>query len=83
MHEMKLQSQYYNYILNGTKRIEIRLYDQKRQKIQLGDKIRFYKEPRKEEYFDTKVIGLLRYNTFEELLKDHDITLLADNSLTK
>lgn len=83
MHEMKLRDEYYDFILNGTKRIEIRLNDEKRQKISLGDKIRFYKELGKEEYFDTKVIGLLRYNTFEELFKDHDITLLADKSLTK
>ena len=84
MHEMKLRPKYYDFILNGTKRIEIRLNDEKRQKISLGDKIRFHKEPSAlEEYFDTKVIGLLRYNTFEELFKDHDITLLADKSLTK
>ena len=30
-HEMKLQPEYYNFILNGTKRIEIRLFDEKRQ----------------------------------------------------
>lgn len=32
MHNMKLQEKYYNYILNGTKRIELRLYDEKRKK---------------------------------------------------
>lgn len=84
MHEMKLRDEYYDFILNGTKRIEIRLNDEKRQKISLGDKIRFHRDPGAlEEFFDTKVIGLLRYNTFEELFKDHDITLLADKSLTK
>ncbi len=36
-HEMKLQDKYYNYILNGTKRIELRLYDEKRQQIKIGD----------------------------------------------
>ena len=35
MHEMKLQPEYYNYILNGTKRIEIRLNDEKRSKIKI------------------------------------------------
>ena len=44
-HEMKLQPKYYDYILTGTKRIEIRLNDEKRQAIQLGDKIKFLKEP--------------------------------------
>ena len=30
IHEMKLQPEYFNFILNGTKRIEIRLNDEKR-----------------------------------------------------
>ena len=32
-HEMKLQPKYYDFILNGTKRIEIRLNDEKRRII--------------------------------------------------
>mgnify|MGYP001642373722 CR=1 FL=1 len=43
LHEMKLQAEYYNFILNGTKRIEIRLNDEKRQKIKIGDSIKFHK----------------------------------------
>ena len=43
-HEMKLQPKNFDYILNGTKRIEIRLNDEKRKKIKLGDKIKFLKE---------------------------------------
>ena len=38
-HEMKLQPKYFNFILNGTKRIEIRLFDEKRKQIKIGDKI--------------------------------------------
>lgn len=44
-HEMKLQPEYYNFILNGTKRIEIRLFDEKRQQIKIGDTIKILKEP--------------------------------------
>ena len=40
-HEMKLQPEYYNFILNGTKRIELRLLDEKRSKIKIGDTIKF------------------------------------------
>ena len=83
MHEMKLQEEYYNYILNGTKRIEIRLYDEKRRKVKLGDTIKFLKEPNLNESFNAKVIGLLRYNTFEDMFKDFDISILADKSMTK
>ena len=42
---MKLQPEYYDFILNGTKRIEIRLFDEKIQQINIGDTIKFLKEP--------------------------------------
>jgi len=82
-HEMKLQSKYYDFILKGTKRIEIRLFDEKRQQIKIGDTIKFFKEPELTESFTVKVIGLLRYDTFENMFKDFDISVLADKSMTK
>lgn len=82
-HEMKLQPEYYNFILNGTKRIEIRLFDEKRQQIKIGDTIKILKEPELNESFNAKVIGLLRYNTFEDMFKDFDISVLSDSSMTK
>lgn len=83
MHEMKLQPEFYNYILNGTKRIEIRLNDEKRSKIKIGDTIKFLKEPDLKESFNTKVIGLYRYNSFEDMFKDFDISILSDKSMSK
>lgn len=83
IHKMKLQPEYFNFILNGTKRIEIRLNDEKRQNIKLGDKIKFLKEPDLNESFEAQVIGLLRYNSFEEMFKDYDISILSDKSMTK
>ena len=83
IHEMKLQPEYYNFILNGTKRIEISLYDEKRQSIKLGDTIKFLKEPELSESFNAKVTGLLRYNSFKDMFKDFDISILSDKSMTK
>lgn len=83
IHEMKLQPEYFNFILNGTKRIEIRLNDEKRQSIKLGDKIKFLKEPDLTDIFEAKVVGLLRYNSFEDMFKDYDISVLSDASMTK
>ena len=83
MHEMKLQPEYYNYILNGTKTIEIRLNDEKRSKIKIGDTIKFLKEPDLKESFKIKVVGLYRYNSFEDLFKDFDISILSDKSMSK
>ena len=73
IHEMKLQPEYFNFILNGTKRIDIKL----------GDKIKLLKEPDLNESFEAQVIGLLRYNSFEEMFKDYDISILSDKSMTK
>lgn len=83
MHNMKLQEKYYNYILNGTKRIEIRLYDEKRQQIKIWDIIKFIKKPNLDESIEAKVIGLIRYNSFNDMFKDFDISLLADKRMTK
>ena len=83
VHEMKLQPNYFEYIKNGTKRIELRLNDEKRRQIKLGDTIKFLKEPKLLESFNTKVIGLLRYENFESLFQDFDISILSDVSMTK
>ena len=82
-HILKLQPRYFDYINNGTKRIELRLYDEKRQQISIGDTIIFQKEPELEETMKVKVIGLLRYNSFEELFNDFNIEIMADQSMTK
>ena len=36
-----------------------------------------------DEKFKAKVVGLLRYNSFANLFEDFDISILADNSMTK
>ena len=80
-HEMNLQPKYFDFIKDGTKRIELRLFDEKRQQIELGDTIEFAKS--ENEKFRAKVIGLLRYNSFNDLFEDFDISILADKSMTK
>lgn len=83
IHEMKLQPEYYNYILHGTKRVEIRLNDEKRKNIKVNNKIIFLKEPDLNESFEAKVVKLIKYNSFEEMVKNYDISVLADKTITK
>ena len=78
---MNLQPKYFDFIKNGTKRIELRLYDEKRSKIQLGDIIEFSKS--ENDKLNAEVIGLLRYENFADLFEDFDISILADTSMTK
>lgn len=82
-HIMKLQPKYYNYILHGTKRIEIRLNDLKRQKIKVGDIITFKNVSNLENSFDVKVIELFKYNSFKDLINNFDISIIANNSMNK
>ena len=82
-HEMKLQPKYFDFVRNGSKRIELRLFDDKRKAILLGETIKFLKEPGKTENLEVTVTGLLRYSKFEDLIKDFDISVLADSSITK
>ena len=80
-HKMNLQQKYFDFIKNGTKRIELRLFDEKRQKIQLDDTIEFNND--NDETIVAKVVGLLHYESFQELFNDFDISILADTSMTK
>lgn len=82
-HVMKLKSRYFDYIKNGTKRIEIRLNDEKRKLIKVGDTITFLKEPELTDKLNTKVIELLKYDNFDDMFNDIDISLLADKSMSK
>lgn len=80
---MKLHDKYYNYILKGTKRIEIRLNDEKRRQIKIGDRVRFLKLSNINEYFEVTVVDLLKFKSFEDLINNYDISLLSDKSMTK
>lgn len=69
-HQMKLFSEPFELIQCGGKIIEIRLNDEKRQKVKIGDTITFSKLPKLEETLTVKVVGLLQYVTFEQLYTD-------------
>ena len=66
---MRLLLKPFGLIRSGAKTIEIRLYDEKRRKIQVGDTITFRKLPEEEESITTEVEALYRCGTFEELYK--------------
>ena len=69
IYEMKLNENPFERIKNGTKTIEFRLYDEKRQQINIGDKIEFSKLPDLQETMLVEVVELYREETFEKLFK--------------
>lgn len=70
-HNMKLNNGPYNSIYYGGKDIEMRLNDEKRRIINIGDVITFTNRDTLEE-FDAKVINLHKYDNFEELYEKFD-----------
>ena len=70
-HEMKLANDPFESINKGTKKIELRLYDEKRRKLKVGDFIAFTNLETKE-VITTKILGLKVYNNFKELYQDYD-----------
>ena len=83
IHKMKLQPKYFDYIKSGTKRIELRLYDEKRKLIKNNDRIIFINDKNHEEKLITHVKAIHRAKTFENLFNNFDISILADSSKTK
>jgi ASC-1-like (ASCH) protein len=66
-HKLKLATEPFEAISSGKKTIESRLFDEKRQAIQLGDTIIFTNQENPSQTLKVKVIGLLRYCSFAEL----------------
>lgn len=68
-HEMKLREVYFEKIKEGTKVYEIRLNDEKRQLIDVGDLIVFKKKPDLNDSITTEVKDLIYFSSFEEMAK--------------
>lgn len=71
MHKMSLDRNPFNYIKQGTKTIELRLYDEKRQLLKEKDMIEFTNRETLEKLM-AEVEGLHKYSSFDELYKYFD-----------
>ena len=67
LHKMKLNESPFERIKNGTKTIEFRLFDEKRQLVKVGDKIEFSRLPDLNEKILVDVLELYQERTFKEL----------------
>ena len=70
-HEMKLNNEPYINIKNGTKTIELRLKDEKRQLLKIKDLIEFTNRDTLEQML-VEVENLYHYSSFDELYKHFD-----------
>ena len=70
-HEMKLNNGPYQKINNGTKTIELRLNDEKRQLLKIEDLIEFTNRDTLEKMI-VEIEGLYNYSSFDELYNHFD-----------
>lgn len=68
-HKMNLNPEPFEMIRTGQKTIELRLNDEKRQKIKVGDMIEFTQTETGQKLI-TEVITLHRFDTFTELYQE-------------
>lgn len=66
-HEMQLRQEPFACIVHAIQTIELRLYDEKRQRINIGDKIRFSRIDNPNQSIETVVVDLHRFHSFKEL----------------
>ena len=67
-HSMQLQPSPFEMIKDGTKTIELRLFDEKRQKIRTGDTISFT-NTETQEVLNVRVLELMVFDSFETLYR--------------
>lgn len=67
IHQMKLQPSPFEKVGKGRKTIEIRINDEKRQALKVGDKIEFSLVTDPSKKIETEILGLDTYPTFKEL----------------
>jgi len=82
--EGKLQSPYYEYIRDGIKIYEMRINDEKRQKMNIGDiwKFKHFTNETLPQY-NTKIIDKKIYKSFEEAIEETGFKKLLPNAKSK
>ncbi|QAT38822.1 ASCH domain-containing protein [Clostridium sp. JN-9] len=67
LHKMRLKSEEFYNIKYNNKIMEVRLNDEKRKKIKVGDKIIFYRLPELGEFIFVTVEEIYKFMTFKQL----------------
>lgn len=70
IHQMRLQPEPFGRIRSGEKVLELRIYDEKRRKIGVGDEIEFSNMVDPEDKIKVEVTGLLLYKKFADVIED-------------
>ena len=72
----------FDIVKNGSKNVEVRLNDEKRRTLKIGDEIIFLKRPNEEEKIVAKITNLKYYDSFDSLVVNYPIERLFLSNYT-
>ena len=78
---MNLAILQFSKIVFGKKTIESRLYDKKRQQLQVGDIVVFTERDHPENKVRVRITDLLRHKTFKELFENQPVELFGGDNV--
>ena len=78
-----LDEDLFEVVQNGTKNVEVRVNDEKRRRLKIGDKITFLRRPLEDKSMEAVVEDLVYYDNFEELVKDYTMEEIYLSGYTK
>lgn len=78
IHEMRLNNEPFNKIKEGTKTVELRLLDEKRKTLRVGDKIIFTNRTNNEK-IDVLVTNLFKADSFEPIYEKYSKVAMGYN----
>ncbi len=81
--QIHLHSEIFEQVVNGTKNVEARVNDEKRQKIKVGDIITILKRPDEIETLNIRVTALKYFKTFTEVTDEYSIGRLYSPNYTR
>ena len=81
--EFHLDSDIFDIVSNGIKDVEVRLNDEKRSILNVGDKLVFLKRPDDIESISATITNLVYFNNFSEVVEYYDMKRIYLDSASK
>lgn len=78
-----LDSDIFEVVASGIKCVEGRVNDEKRRKLNIGDKLIFLKRPAEKEKIEAVVEDLTYYDNFSKMVEDYTIEELYHSNYSK
>lgn len=78
-----LDEDIFEVVRNGDKNVEVRINDEKRKKLKIGNEIIFLKRPLEVETLKAEVIDLKYYESFKKLVDDYEVERLYSKEISK